>query len=43
MAGELAGRTVAIDDVRVDPLTDTPLAQETYAADADRVAGDACR
>ena len=32
MAGELkAGRTVAIGDVRVDPLTDTPLAHDTYA------------
>lgn len=32
MAGELkAGRTVLINDVRVDPLTDTPLAHETYA------------
>ena len=32
MAGELkAGRTVAIDDVQVDPLTDTPLAHDTYA------------
>jgi PAS domain S-box-containing protein len=32
MAGELkAGRTVRIGDVRSDPLTDTPLAHETYA------------
>ncbi len=32
MIGELkAGRTVAIGDVRRDPLTDTPLARETYA------------
>ena len=32
MVGELhAGRTVAIDDVRTDPLTDTPLAHDTYA------------
>ena len=32
MAGELkAGRTVVINDVRTDPLTDTPLAHETYA------------
>jgi PAS domain S-box-containing protein len=32
MAGELkAGRTVMIGDVRHDPLTDTPLAHETYA------------
>ena len=32
MAGELkAGRTVVIGDVRSDPLTDTPLAHETYA------------
>ncbi|MEX1993172.1 MAG: PAS domain S-box protein, partial [Steroidobacteraceae bacterium] len=32
MAGELrAGRTVVISDVRTDPLTDTPLAHETYA------------
>ncbi len=33
LAGELrAGRTVVIDDVRKDPLTDTPTAQQTYAA-----------
>ena len=33
LAGELrAARTVAIDDVRSDPLTDTPVAQQTYAA-----------
>ncbi len=32
MVGELkAGRTAVINDVRVDPLTDTPLAHETYA------------
>ena len=32
MAGELkAGRTIVINDVRSDPLTDTPLAIETYA------------
>ena len=32
MAGELkAGHTVSINDVRTDPLTDTPLAHETYA------------
>ena len=32
MAGELkAGRTVAINDVRTDPLTDTKVAHETYA------------
>ncbi len=32
MAGELrAGRTVVIDDVRTDPLTDTQRAHETYA------------
>ena len=32
MGGELkAGRTVAISDVRTDPLTDTALAHETYA------------
>ena len=32
MVGELKdGRTVVIDDVRTDPLTDTPLAHETYA------------
>ena len=32
MAGELrAGRTVAINDVLTDPLTDTPLAHENYA------------
>ena len=32
MAGELrAGRTVTINDVRTDPLTDTPLAHDTYA------------
>ena len=32
MAGELkAGRTVAINDVRTDPLTDTQVAHETYA------------
>jgi PAS domain S-box-containing protein len=31
MAGELkTGRTVVINDVRTDPLTDTPLAHETY-------------
>ena len=33
LAGELrAGRTVVIDDVRSDPLTDTPTARHTYAA-----------
>ncbi|MEO7135437.1 MAG: PAS domain S-box protein, partial [Vicinamibacterales bacterium] len=33
IAGELrAARTVVIDDVRSDPLTDTPTAQQTYAA-----------
>lgn len=33
LAGELkAGRSVAIADVRTDPLTDTPRAQATYAA-----------
>ncbi len=33
LAGELrAGRTVVIDDVRNDPLTDTPRRQQTYAA-----------
>ena len=32
MVGELkAGRTVVINDVRVDPLTDTSLAHDTYA------------
>ncbi|MGH9222097.1 MAG: PAS domain S-box protein [Vicinamibacterales bacterium] len=32
MAGELkAGRTVAVNDVLTDPLTDTPLAHESYA------------
>jgi PAS domain S-box-containing protein len=32
LAGELkAGRTVLINDVRTDPLTDTQLAHETYA------------
>ena len=45
LAGELrAGRTVVIDDVRNDPLTDTPTAQQTYAAmaivvDGGRAAG----
>jgi len=33
LAGELrAGRTVVIDDVRSDPLTETPMAQQTFAA-----------
>ena len=33
LAGELrSGRTVVIDDVRNDPLTDTATAQQTYAA-----------
>ena len=32
MAGELkTGRTVVINDVRIDPLTDTRLARDTYA------------
>jgi PAS domain S-box-containing protein len=32
MAGELkTGRTVVINDVRTDPLTDAPLAHQTYA------------
>lgn len=33
LAGELkAGRSAAIDDVRTDPLTDSPTAQHTFAA-----------
>ena len=33
LAGELrAGRTAVIEDVRTNPLTDTPAAQQTYAA-----------
>ena len=44
LAGELkAGRTAVIDDVRSDPFTDTPAAQQTYAAMADRLDGRACR